>query len=76
MKKYIKVILLSVTACVLILLGSCHKYEEFANDPYGNFDALWTIIDEHYCFFEYKDVDWEEVGKRYRAQVREEMTSE
>ncbi len=76
MKKYIKVILLSVTVCVLIVFGSCHKYEEFANDPYGNFDALWTIIDEHYCFFEYKDVDWDEVGKRYRAQVREEMTSE
>ena len=57
-------------------LVSCHDYEEFANDPQGNFDALWTIIDEHYCFFEYKDIDWNEVGQRYRAQVRPEMTSE
>ena len=63
-------------ASISLMLVSCHDYEEFANDPQGNFDALWTIIDEHYCFFEYKDIDWNEVGQRYRAQVRPEMTSE
>ena len=63
-------------ASISLMLVSCHDYEEFANDPLGNFDALWTIIDEHYCFFEYKDIDWNEVGQRYRAQVRPEMTSE
>ena len=63
-------------ASISLMLVSCHDYEEFANDSQGNFDALWTIIDEHYCFFEYKDIDWNEVGQRYRAQVRPEMTSE
>lgn len=63
-------------ASISLMLVSCHDYEEFANDPQGNFDALWTIIDEHYCFFEYKDIDWNEVGQRYRAQVCPEMTSE
>ena len=67
---------MSAMASISLMLVSCHDYEEFANDPQGNFDALWTIIDEHYCFFEYKDIDWNEVGQRYRAQVRSEMTSE
>ena len=67
---------MSAMASISLMLASCHDYEEFANDPQGNFDALWTIIDEHYCFFEYKDIDWNEVGQRYRAQVRPEMTSE
>ena len=67
---------MSAMASISLMLVSCHDYEEFANDPQGNFDALWTIIDEHYCFFEYKDIDWNEVGQRYRAQVRPEMTSE
>ena len=66
----------AIVACATGLLAGCHKYEEYANDPYGNFDALWTAIDEHYCFFEYKDIDWDEVGQRYRAQVLPEMTSE
>lgn len=67
---------MSAMASISLMLVSCHDYEEFANDPQGNFDALWTIIDEHYCFFEYKDIDWNEVGQRYRAQVCPEMTSE
>lgn len=50
-------------------LGACHEQEEFDNDVYGNFDALWTNVDRHYCFFEYKNVDWEKVGKQYRAKL-------
>lgn len=60
----------------LLLLSSCHKVEVFEDDPYGNFDALWTILDERYCFFEYKDIDWEQVGMKYRKKLTERMTSE
>ena len=51
-------------------LQSCHHIEEWDNDVYGNFDALWTVLDEHYCFFADKDVDWQEVGQRYRAAIK------
>lgn len=51
-------------------LQSCHHIEEWDNDVYGNFDALWTVLDEHYCFFGDKDVDWQEVGQRYRAEIK------
>lgn len=57
------------------MISSCHKQEEFDNDPYGNFDALWTNVDEHYCFFKYKNVDWAEIGRRYREQLRPGMSS-
>lgn len=60
---------------IAFFLASCHEEVEYKNDPYGNFDALWTSIDEHYCFFKYKDVDWKAVGERYRAKLQPKMTS-
>lgn len=62
---------LYIFSTILILLSftRCHSYEEWDNSAQGNFDALWTILDEHYCFFEEKDVDWEEIGNRYRARI-------
>ena len=56
-----------------LLLGGCHDYEKYDNNLAGNFDALWTIVDEHYCFFEEKDVDWDAVGTKYRAMLDHEM---
>ena len=37
---------------VLPLLSSCIREEEVTNTPQGNFEALWKIIDEQYCFLE------------------------
>ena len=61
---------------LLALLVSCHSQEEFDNNAVGNFDALWTAIDENYCFFDFKSIDWNEVGNRYRAKVTNEMTQQ
>lgn len=72
MKKIVNILYCVVT---LLTLSACHEQEEFQNDPYGNFDALWTNVDEHYCFFKYKNVDWNEVGQRYRAKLRPGMSS-
>lgn len=33
-------------------------------------------MDEHYCFFDYKDIDWEGVHERYSARISESMTDE
>ncbi|MBO4977699.1 MAG: S41 family peptidase [Muribaculaceae bacterium] len=57
----------------LLSLPGCHKVENWDNDLYGNFDALWTILDEHYCFFEDKDVDWDAVRTHYRSQLKPGM---
>ena len=54
-------------------LSGCHSIESWDNDVYGNFDALWTIMDTHYCFFREKGIDWEETGQRYRRQLKPDM---
>ena len=51
---------------------------EFSNTPQGNFMALWTIMDEHYCFFDLKKeklgVDWNEVKTRYAASISDDIS--
>ena len=41
-------------SCLLLVcvLGGCAQQDEFERDQVGNFEALWTIMDEHYSFFE------------------------
>ena len=56
------------------VLAGCAEKDEWDKDQVGNFEALWTIMDEHYSFFDYKQVDWNEVHSRYRALVSNQMT--
>lgn len=72
MKRWLNILLL---AMALLPLASCHEEVEWKDDAMGNFDALWTIIDEHYCFFAYKDIDWQEVRSRYRSKISKDITS-
>ncbi|MFA6719067.1 MAG: peptidase S41, partial [Prevotella sp.] len=46
---------------MVLALSSCVMESEFSDNPQGNFEALWKIMDEHYCFFDEKGVDWNEV---------------
>lgn len=57
------------TIFLLLLCGSCHSYDEWDDDSIGNFEALCSIIDEHYCFFDEKGVDWPAVTARYRREI-------
>lgn len=62
------------------LLGACVDVEQYDNNPRGNFEALWRIIDEHYCFFDYKQqtygLDWNAVYNKYAPQFDNQMTEE
>ena len=60
---------------VAVGVSGCHKVEEWDDNPRGNFEALWTIIDEHYCFFEEKGVDWNAVHDEYARKINDKMTS-
>ena len=73
MKLLHKILLMLVVSLPVV---ACHDDVESNYDPFKNFDALWTALDEHYTFFSYKNIDWNEVGKRYRAKVKKEMTSQ
>lgn len=61
--------------CCLPLLTACIGEEEYANDPEGNFEQLWKIIDEQYCFLDYKGIDWNAVHKEYKKKISPTMTN-
>lgn len=63
---------------VFFLLQACVNTEEREDTPTGNFEALWHIIDERYCFFDYKQkeygLDWNAVYNKYKVRVSDKMT--
>lgn len=59
---------------LLTALAGCHPLPEADDDPQGNFEALWRAVDEHYCFFADKNVDWQEVHDHYAPLVTSDMT--
>lgn len=61
---------------LILTLTSCVEDEQFANSPQGNFEALWRIMDEHYCFFQEKGVDWDSVHAAYSPRFNDGMTDE
>ena len=62
----------------MCLHTSCSKIEEYEDTPTGNFEALWHIIDKHYCFFEYKaeeyGLDWNSVYRKYKRKIVDNMS--
>ena len=59
---------LSFTACV--------DEDVYEDSPSGNFEALWKIMDEHYCFFQEKGVDWDSVHAVYAPRFNAGMTDD
>lgn len=70
LRKYIYLLLL------LPLLSGCIREEEVVNTPEGNFEALWKIIDEQYCFLEYKQIDWDAIHDKYSKLITGNMPPE
>ena len=59
----------------LFLFSSCIKEEEYDDNARGNFEALWNIMDQHYCFFTEKNIDWNAIHAKYSPQVDAGMSS-
>ena len=69
-----------IILCTLLALLSCVGEEITTSDTNkGNMEALWQIIDQHYCFFDYKKemigVDWDEIHDKYAKMINKDMTS-
>lgn len=56
-------------AALSIILAGCAEQPDNPEDPFVNFDALADIIDQRYCFFADKDIDWNEVRQLYRSRL-------
>ena len=78
MKKWFVVVALLTS--YLSPLTSCINEEEYPDTPQGNFEALWKIIDERYCFFDYKQheygLDWQKVYDIYKVRANNNITRE
>lgn len=63
-----------------MIMTGCVDEEEYDNTPQGTFEALWKIIDERYCFFDYKKqeygLEWNNVYNKYKVRVSNQMNSE
>ena len=76
MKSVLRLLILS---CSFLVFHSCVKEDFYDNTKQGNYEALWRIMNEHYCFFDYKKqelgVDWDEIHARYSYKINEKMTN-
>lgn len=54
-----------------VFLSGCMRDLDISEDntPLGNFQVLWQTLDEKYCFFDEKKVDWDSVYQVYRPKV-------
>ena len=72
--KHIHILLLALCSWLFV---ACVDTEERPDTPTGNFEALWEIIDQHYCFFAYKQheygLDWNHVYDKYKVRVSDKM---
>jgi hypothetical protein len=55
---------------------SCIQEDSFSDTPEGNFEALWKMMDQHYCFFDYKKVDWDSVHTAYSKLITPDMSDD
>lgn len=56
-------------AAVMLVTPSCHSIDNYDNTVNDNFQLLWELFDEHYCFFREKGVDWDSVYNVYRPRA-------
>lgn len=62
---------------LFIFLQGCEMTSmQFDNNPRGNFDALWTILDRNYCFFEYKNINWDSIYSVYSVRVTSDINND
>lgn len=58
-------------AVVVVLLGltACIPSQPENTDYRANFEALWSIFDERYCFLDEKGVDWDSIHTVYSKRM-------
>ncbi len=71
--KYISTI---ISLLLITLFSSCFHEEEYNNSKRDNFELLWKTLDQKYCFFNYKNIDWETVHTQYSDRISEDMSND
>ena len=56
MKRFACIVYIALSG--LLIFNSCIREDISGNTPEDNFEALWKIIDEQYCFLDYKNQEY------------------
>ncbi|MDO5016977.1 MAG: S41 family peptidase [Porphyromonas sp.] len=62
--------LLLIALNLVWIAGGCIPDEPVNSNYTDNFEALWKIIDERYCFLEEKGINWDQVHTHYSARLQ------
>lgn len=72
--KHLNILFLLIS---LLNATSCIREDVSGNTPEANFESLWKIIDEQYCFLDYKKqeygLDWDQVHDAYAKRITPSM---
>lgn len=74
LKMKAKIVSYFLAICCLTQLTGCIREEVYANDPQGNFEQLWRIIDEQYCFLDFKGIDWDDIKAETQQMIHPDMS--
>lgn len=72
--KHLNILFLLIS---LLNATSCIREDVSGNTTEANFESLWKIIDEQYCFLDYKKqeygLDWDQVHDAYAKRITPSM---
>src|SRR5690606_40463456 len=75
MKRLLQILVFALS----FFLVSCEEHlisQDPRSDNLSNFDFLWEDVKTRYSFFELKEIDWEEIRRKYRPLVQHQMNSQ
>jgi carboxyl-terminal processing protease len=86
------IVLFSILTMISFLLSSCIgliplEKDESVTGGYGpqvslqehqtqTFDALWTIMQDNYIYYDTANVDWDILHEKYQAEIDKELSAE
>ena len=71
-----KIIRVSGLLLLIFFISSCEKIvldPNPSNDKLAVFDEYWTVVNEKYAMFEFKNVDWDMVRDTTRPKINDNM---
>lgn len=64
---------------MILAFAGCEEVfldDDLANTPRGNFESMWQTVRDKYSFFEFKNIDWNQVYTKYSARIHSDMSDQ
>ncbi len=67
-----------IVSLIAVVLTACVKDDISieGGSASENFDLLWQIVKDDYCYLKYKQIRWDSIGNIYRAKLNNNMSDE